>query len=229
MTQLALIPEPRPLPLRETATWRTAHSTSTASLTELLAALIGGAKAMDTAGQLINRFGDVHGLDSALAEELAALPGMGLATATRIKAAMALGRRLLASGDSDAPVIRSPADAAAILQPLLIGREQEYLVVLILNTRNGVIGEPREIYHGSLNSSLIRIGEVFRDAIRVNAAAIVVAHNHPSGIAEPSPEDIQVTKSIREAGKMLDIALLDHIIVGNPRWVSLKERGLGFN
>ena len=76
---------------------------------------------------------------------------------------------------------------------------------------------------------LIRIGEIFKDAIRINAAAIVVAHNHPSGIAEPSPEDIGVTKAIREAGKMLDIELLDHIVIGNPRWVSLKERGLGFN
>jgi DNA repair protein RadC len=108
--------------------------------------------------------------------------------------------------------------------------EQEYLYVILLNTRNRVIGDPREVYHGSLNTSLIRTGEVFRDAVRVNAAAIIVAHNHPSGIVEPSREDIAVTVSLVETGKLLDITLLDHLVIGRglEKFVSLKERGLGF-
>ncbi len=228
MNQLSFLSPSKPLPLHETPAWRVAYSSNTSSLTETLAALIGGSKALETAQRLVSRFGDVHTLDQALPDELAAVPGMGLATATRIKAAMALGRRLLAPADSEAPVIRSPGDAATLLQSHLVGRDQEYLYVLVLNTRNAVIGEPREIYHGSLNTSLIRVSEVFRDAIRLNAAAILVAHNHPSGDPSPSPEDVAVTKSIRDAGKLLDIELLDHLVFGNLRWVSLKERGLGF-
>jgi DNA repair protein RadC len=111
----------------------------------------------------------------------------------------------------------------------LIGRDQEYLYVLLLDTRNRVIGKPLEIYHGSLNTSLIRVGELFKQAVRVNAAAIVVAHNHPSNDPSPSPEDVAVTRAIVEAGKLLDVDVLDHLVIGNPRWVSLKERNLGFD
>ena len=100
--------------------------------------------------------------------------------------------------------------------------------MLLLDTRNRVIGEPVVLYHGSLNTSLIRVGEVFRDAIRANAAAIIIAHNHPSSDPSPSPEDVAVTRALVEAGKLLDIQCLDHVIVGGVRHVSLKERGLGF-
>jgi DNA repair protein RadC len=101
--------------------------------------------------------------------------------------------------------------------------------VLLLNTRNRLIGDPREVYHGSLNTSLIRNAEVFREAVRVNAAAILVAHNHPSGDPSPSPEDVAVTRSLVETGKILDIELLDHLVIGHAgKFVSLKERGLGF-
>ena len=92
-----------------------------------------------------------------------------------------------------------------------------------------MLGEPREVYHGSLNTSLIRVGEVFRDGIRANAAAIILSHNHPSGDPSPSPEDVAVTRAIVEAGKLLDIQCLDHLILGGTRHVSLKERGLGFS
>jgi len=106
--------------------------------------------------------------------------------------------------------------------------EQEYLFVLLLDTRNRLMGQPIEVYHGSLNTSLIRTGEIFRDAIKVNAAGIIVAHNHPSGDPSPSPEDVAVTRALVEAGKLLDIAVLDHLVIGRQRFVSLKERGLGF-
>jgi DNA repair protein RadC len=106
--------------------------------------------------------------------------------------------------------------------------EQEHLFVLNLDTRNRLIGEPFEVYHGSLNTSLVRVGELFRPAIRANAASILVAHNHPSGSVEPSPEDVAITKAFVQAGKLLDLCLLDHLIIGRGRFVSLKSRGLGF-
>jgi len=123
--------------------------------------------------------------------------------------------------------ITSPDDVAALMLPKAHGLEQEYLWVLTLNTRNVVINV-HEIYHGSLNTSLIRVGELFREAIRDNAAAIIVCHNHPSGDPTPSPEDISVTKAIIEAGNLLDVTVLDHIVLGMPRFTSLKAQNLAF-
>jgi DNA repair protein RadC len=105
--------------------------------------------------------------------------------------------------------------------------EQEHLRVMLLDTRNRLM-RIVEVYRGSLNSSLVRIGEVLRDAVRSNAAAVIVVHNHPSGDPTPSPEDVSLTRSIVEAGKILDIEVLDHLVIGKNRFVSLKARGLGF-
>jgi DNA repair protein RadC len=107
------------------------------------------------------------------------------------------------------------------------GREQEHLVVVLLDTRNRLL-RTVEVYVGSLNTSLIRIGEVFREAVRANAAAVIVAHNHPSGDPSPSPEDIAVTRALVEAGRLLDIEVLDHLIIGKDRHLSLRQAGLGF-
>jgi len=126
------------------------------------------------------------------------------------------------------PVLGSPADAAAILLPRLQHLEQEHLFILILDTRNRLIGEPVEIYHGSLNETLVRIGELLRPAIRANGASIIVAHNHPSGDPSPSPEDVAITRALVQAGQLVDIALLDHLIIGRGTFVSLKSKGLGF-
>jgi DNA repair protein RadC len=106
--------------------------------------------------------------------------------------------------------------------------EKERLVVLLLNTRNRLIGEPVEVYNGSLNSSMVRVGEVFRPALQGNAASIIVAHNHPSGDVSASTEDIALTRAFVEAGKMLDVEVLDHLIVASGRYLSLKAGGLGF-
>ena len=100
--------------------------------------------------------------------------------------------------------------------------------VILLDTRNRVIGRPRPIYRGSLNSTSVRIGELFREAVRENAASIVVAHNHPSAETTPSPEDVRVTRDIAAAGTLLDVELLDHLIVGRHGYASLKQLGLGF-
>jgi DNA repair protein RadC len=106
--------------------------------------------------------------------------------------------------------------------------EQEHMRVLLLDTKNRVVAA-REVYIGSLNTSLIRVGELFKEAVRANSASLIVVHNHPSGDPTPSPEDVAVTKQIVEAGRLLDIDVLDHLVIGQGRWVSLKERGLGFD
>ncbi len=126
------------------------------------------------------------------------------------------------------PKVQAPNDVAEILMGRFAGLEQEHLDVVLLDTKNGMTGIVN-VYKGSLNSSLIRIGEVFKEAVRTNAASIIVAHNHPSGDPSPSPEDIAVTRAIVQAGKLLDIEVLDHIVVGEARYVSLKAKGLGFD
>jgi DNA repair protein RadC len=107
--------------------------------------------------------------------------------------------------------------------------EQEHLFVMTLNTRNALLGEPVEVYHGSINTSLIRVAEIFRPALRANASSIIVAHSHPSGDPAPSPEDLAVTRAMVEAGNLLDIEVLDHLVIGANSFVSLKAKGLGFS
>ena len=234
MTQLPLLPRPhyKPAPaskrsLRDQPAYRVIHDSSACSTAELLAAIIGGNQSQDAARSLLARFGSLHDVARAATRELTQVPGIGASAATRLKAALEISRRLLAP-DDERRQIRSPADAAAILQPLLMHCDQEYLYVLLLDTRNRVMGEPLEIYHGSLNTSLIRVGELYRGAIRANAASIILSHNHPSGDPSPSPEDVAVTRAVIEAGKLLDIACIDHVVIGSQRFVSMKERGLGF-
>ncbi|PKN93031.1 MAG: hypothetical protein CVU44_11405 [Chloroflexi bacterium HGW-Chloroflexi-6] len=106
--------------------------------------------------------------------------------------------------------------------------EQEHLRVMLLDRRNRVM-EIVDLYRGSVSSSQIRVGEIFREAVRKNASAIIVAHNHPSGDPTPSPDDVAVTRAILQAGKLLDVDVLDHLVIGQGCWVSLKERGLGFS
>jgi DNA repair protein RadC len=124
--------------------------------------------------------------------------------------------------------VKSPSDAAAFLMARMGLLDQEELWTVLLNTKNYVIKVHR-VYQGSLNASMVRIGEVFREALRLNAASLIVAHNHPSGSVEASPEDILVTRQIVEAGKLLDCEVLDHIICSRGCWLSMRERGLGFN
>jgi len=124
--------------------------------------------------------------------------------------------------------ITAPSDAHKILAVYMSGLDREHLVVLLLDTKNKVIGI-NTVAIGSGNAAIVNIKDIFKPAIIVNAMAIIVAHNHPSGDPTPSPEDVRITEKIVEAGKLLDVNVLDHIIVGHNRFVSLKERGLGFN
>jgi DNA repair protein RadC len=198
---------------------------------ELIAILLGsgipGVNAVRLAEELLRASNGLPGLHRMPTEELLRLDGIGPAKAARLQAAVELGRRLAAASPDDRPTIQSPQEAAALVQYEMGALEQEHLRVLLLDTRNRLIGI-REVYHGSLNSSLIRIGEVFRDAVRSNAASVIVVHNHPSGDPSPSPEDVAVTRAMVEAGRLLDIQVLDHLVIARSGHVSLKSRGLGF-
>jgi len=198
------------------------------STAELIASIIQTPTALHTANYLLARFGGLIGLARASTEELVEVDGLGPAKVAQLKAAFELARRLLVTSPEEKPKLRSSADAANLLMLDMMNLTQEHLVVLLLNTKNHLI-KTVTVYVGNLNTSLIRIGEIFTPAIRHNAASIIVAHNHPSGDPSPSPEDINVTSMIVQAGKLLDIEVLDHIIIGCQRYVSLKERGLGFN
>jgi DNA repair protein RadC len=222
------LPRLKLLPLREQPAYRVAQNAIACSLAELLAAVIGGAHQIETAEALLARFGDLRGLFQAHIAEIASVHGIGQQTAIRLKAALALGQRLLDPAEEQ-PAIHSPADAAALVQHEMSLLEQEYLRVILLNTRNRVIGI-EEIYHDSLNSSQVRVGEIFKPAIARMAAAVIICHNHPSGSTDASPNDVAITKAFVEVGKLIDITVLDHLIIGSGgRWLSMKERGLGFS
>ncbi len=202
------------------------------STAELLAIILrtgsGRENVLRLAERLLAQFQDLPGLARASITELTAVKGIGPAKAVEIKAALEIGRRLMATAPQEKPKVTSPADAANLLMSEMMFLEKEHLKLVLLDTRNGVLGTPT-IYVGSLNTSVIRIGELFRVAIKENAAAFIIAHNHPSGDPSPSPEDIRVTRQIAQAGKILDIDVLDHVIIGRQRYVSMKERGLGFD
>ena len=168
------------------------------------------------------------GLSRATTRELRQVKGIGEVKAAQIKAALELGRRAVKLPLVERPIIRSPAEAANLLMPEMSNLEQEHTRVSLLDTRNHVLSMPT-IYIGNLNSTVIRIAELFRIGIRENAASLIVAHNHPSGDPAPSPDDIAVTRKMVEAGELLGIEVLDHIIIGRHSFVSLKERSLGFD
>lgn len=207
------------------------YGAASLSTAELLAIIlrtgVGGESVLNLAARLLARFKGLTGLARAGFAELCAEKGMGMAKAAQLKAALELGRRLLITSPEERPQVRSPADAANLLMLEMGLLEQEHMRLILLDAKNRVLDTPT-IYIGSLHTSTIRVGELFREAVRGNCAAIIVAHNHPSGDPTPSPEDVKVTEQIVAAGRLLDIDVLDHLIIGRQRYVSLKERGLGF-
>ncbi|MBV6396603.1 MAG: hypothetical protein HFACDABA_02203 [Anaerolineales bacterium] len=198
---------------------------------ELIAILlrvgVKGESAVTMGQRLLTKFGGLGGLHRAPFAELIEQHGLGDAKAAQVKAAIELGRRLALESPEERPSINSPADAAALVTYEMSALEQEHLRVILLDRRNRVL-EITEVYKGSVNSSQVRVGEIFKEAIRKNASALVVIHNHPSGDPTPSPDDVAVTRAIVQAGKLLDVEVLDHMVIGQGKWVSLKERGLGF-
>ena len=214
----------REIPLRERPTERMLYLGGGAlSDTELLAILIGGSHQLEAAQAVIAKHGD--SLSSVLAEEFAEIKGVGPATALRIRAAIELAKRIRYRDETVAalPGVRAPSEAAKIIQAAIGKEEREQFYVLYLNTRHSVVGEEL-LYMGSLNTLTVRTAEIFRGAVRRNCAAVIVGHNHPSGNVSPSPEDIKLTISLAKAGRLLELYLLDHIIVGPTRFCSIKER-----
>ena len=181
--------------------------------------------AVGLAQRLLSAYEGLSNLGKASVRELCQVKGIGLAKATQIRAAIELGRRItLASPDRER--ITSPEDAVRVFRQRMGGPLQEQLWVALLDTKHRV-QRAANVYTGNVNSSVVRTCEVFREAVKDNATAIIVAHNHPSGDPTPSPDDIQVTQAIVSAGKLLDIGVLDHVILGDGSHVSLKEKGLG--
>ena len=219
----------RDLPLAERPRERAKqYGMDTLSTPELLQ-LVTGVGYLDICPTLYTTAGSLTALKRMTIEEISDIvTGLGEGSAVAIKAALELGRRLALENGGDRPQIRSPADAANILMSLIGDAEQEHLVVMLLDTKNCVIAT-QTLYIGNVNTSIIRTAEIFRQAIRRNAVSIIIAHNHPSGDPSPSPEDVQVTQRIVQAGKMMDIDVLDHLVIGKARYVSMKERRLGFS
>jgi DNA repair protein RadC len=187
-----------------------------------------GRSAVDLAADALARHDGLAGLAQATEVELAAVPGIGSARAAQLVAAFELGRRLLADWPSNRWSIRGPRDIADRLV-LQMGRlEREELRVVILDTKNHVL-RVSTVYQGNVSASLVRVGELFRDAVRLNAAGVILVHNHPSGDPTPSPDDLHLTAEALGAGRLLDIALLDHLVIGHDAYVSLRDRGVSFD
>ncbi len=231
--RLEYAPMIRDMPAGERPRERLIHYGAQAlSNAELIAIIlrtgVGGENVLRISERMLAEHNGLPGISRATVTEIQNMHGVGPAKAVQIKAALELGRRLQAVGPEERPRVTSPADAANLLMSDMMFLEQEHLRLILLDTRSGVLAMPT-VYIGSLNTSVIRIGELFRRALKENAAAMIVVHNHPSGDPTPSPEDVQVTRRLVEAGQLLDLSVLDHIVIGRLRFVSLKERGLGFS
>lgn len=195
---------------------------------ELLAILLGSGtrteSVMDIANRMLIHFEGLKFLDEATIEEITNIKGIGQAKGVTLLAALELGRRIRQYIPDDNYVIRSPQDGANYVMEAMRHLNQEHLAVLFLDSKNQIIHK-QTIFIGSLNASIVHPREIFREAVKRSAASIICAHNHPSGDPTPSEEDIHVTKRLVEAGKIMGIELLDHLIIGDRKFTSLKEKG----
>ena len=207
------------------------HGPSHLSNPELIAILLrtgtAGESVLNLATRMMATFDGLGGMSRAAYSELCALNGISEAKACQLLAAFELGRRVVSLHPDGRPAIHSPQDVFNLLGAEMNVLDQERLRVLLLNTKNEVLGI-QEIYKGNVNSSVVRVAEVLRPAVRENCPSVILVHNHPSGDPSPSPEDILVTRKIRVGGEMIDIEVVDHVILGSRGFVSLKDKGLGF-
>jgi DNA repair protein RadC len=180
------------------------------------------------AEEALVRCDGLAGLAAASPRELQHLPGVGPARAAQLSAAFELGRRAVVDWPTGRWTIRGPRDLASRLTAELGHLQREELRVVLLDTRNAVLAMP-SIYRGNVSTALVRIAELFRDAVRLHAARLILVHNHPSGDPSPSPDDLHMTAEAVAAGRLLDIAVLDHLVIGHGDWVSLRDRGVAFD
>ncbi|MEM9954208.1 MAG: DNA repair protein RadC [Chloroflexota bacterium] len=206
------------------------HGANALSTAELLAILLRtGSKSenvLQLAGRILASYDGLRGLAKVSAEELLDFKGLGKAKATQILAALALGQRAHMLQPEERPTVHRAVDAARLLADM--GHlNQEQVRVMLLDTQRRVT-HIQTVYMGTVNMSVLRVSELYREAIIRNSPAMILAHNHPSGDVMPSPEDIDLTRDMVSAGELLDIQLIDHLIIGQSNWLSLRERGLGF-
>jgi DNA repair protein RadC len=217
----------RELPMAERPRERlAAHGAPALSGSELLAVLWGTAGA---ASEVLARHGSLAELARADVLELMAVPGVGAARAAQLVAAFELGRRSAAGGGTGARwSVRAPRDVADRLSPDMAALEREELRVLLLNTKNLVL-RAVTVYVGNVSAAVVRIGELFRDAVRTQAAGVILVHNHPSGDPEPSADDLHLTAEAIAAGRLLDVGVLDHVVLARDGYISLRDRGVNFD
>jgi len=200
------------------------------SAQEILALIMGrgisGESVMVTAQRLLSRFGSLKGIAGASLEELSQIRGIGLAKAAQLKAAYELAARVESqAATAEKPVIQTPESVVRLVRARLKDKRKEYFLALMLDTRSQLI-RVAEISVGSLDSSIVHPREVYKEAVSASAASVIFAHNHPSGDVTASEDDIMLTKRLAEAGQIMGIDVLDHIIIGDDRYLSMKREGL---
>ena len=208
------------------------HGAEILSDAELIAIVLGsgipGENVVDLARRVLEGVGGLPGLGRANVAALQQAKGLGPAKAAQIAAAIELGRRAQRVDPESRPLLNTPEQVFALLGPRLLGKTKELLYALPLDTRGRLLGGIQPVNGGGINGVGVRPAEVFREAILLDAASLIVAHNHPSGDPRPSPQDIAVTRELADAGDLLDIDLLDHVVIGQGGFVSLRREGQGF-
>jgi len=199
------------------------------SVQELLSLILGRGTAGESvtilSQKILSKFGNIKNMSDASFEKLTEIKGIGPAKAAQLVAAFEIGKRMDIPSEITKPQITNPETILAQIKPLLKGKKKEYCILVTLDTRNRMINR-QTISIGSLDSSIVHPREVFKEALAASASSVIIVHNHPSGDPTPSEDDIAITKRLAEAGKILGINVLDHIIIGSTAYTSMKARNL---